>query len=69
MDRLRALPYITCMDTKQLRNEWQANLLMQQTVETVTRVESWTIPAPKRAARTVKRTMWATLKTLFTFWK
>lgn len=57
------------MDTKQTRSEFYANIQMQLAQATPRQVESWMIPAPKRAAHTVKRTMWATLKTLFTFWK
>jgi len=63
------LPYIRGMDTKQTRSEFYANIQMQLAQATPRQLESWMIPAPKRAARTVKRSVWVTLKTLFTFWR
>ena len=48
------------------RSEFYANIQMQLAQATPRQIESWMIPAP---VRTIKRSAWATLKTLFTFWR
>ena len=71
------MPYITCMGSSSLhhckgqtmranRSEFYANIQMQLAQATPRQVESWMIPAP---VRTIKRSAWITLKTLFTFWR
>jgi hypothetical protein len=63
------LPYIRGMDTKQTRSEFYANIQMQLAQATPRQLESWMIPAPKRAARTVKRSARVTMKTILKFWR
>jgi hypothetical protein len=48
------------------RSEFYANIQMQLAQATPRQLDSWMIPAP---VRTVKRSVWVTLKTLLTFWR